>query len=202
MVAASDAMAEMSLLPTSHLRSDDPEAGTPEAGGSGPGDHEGKPHVHRITGEFADPRLTAEFGPMAFRSMYPLHAAGMGLMCVGGVAFTVVERDIPGAAVTGALVVVLGALGLWARVAVHQWQDTKKAQSFGALAWTIIVGAANLLVLISMALDTEEYCSTVDSPTAILATRSSPLALQSSTRCTEWSFGTRPRSLAPCSSDS
>jgi len=120
-------MAEMSLLPTSHLRSDDPEAGTPEAGGSGPGDHEGKPHVHRITGEFADPRLTAEFGPMAFRSMYPLHAAGMGLMCVGGVAFTVVERDIPGAAVTGALVVVLGALGLWARVAVHQWQDTKKA---------------------------------------------------------------------------
>ena len=58
-----------SLLPTSHLRSDDPEAGEPEAGDSDPGDHDGKPHVHRITGEFADPRLTAEFGPMAFRSM-------------------------------------------------------------------------------------------------------------------------------------
>ena len=165
----SDAMAEMSLLPTSHLRSDDPEAGNPEAGDSDPGDHDGKPHVHRITGEFADPRLTAEFGPMAFRSMYPLHAAGIGLMCVGSAAFTVVERDIPEAAVTGALGVVLGALGLWARVAVHQWQDTKKAQSFGALAWTIISVAVNLLVLIGLALATEELCSTVDSPAAILA---------------------------------
>jgi len=106
---------------------------------------------------------------MAFRSMFPLHAAGMGLMCVGGAAFTVAERDLPGAAVTCALGTVLGALGLWARVAVHQWEDTKKAQSFGALAWTIIVVAVNLLVLISMALDTEEYCSTVDSPAAILA---------------------------------
>jgi len=160
------------LLPTGHLRSDDLEAGKPEPGDSDPEDHDaraGKPHVHRITGEFADLRLTAEFGPMVFRSMFPLHAAGLGLLCVGGAALTIAQRDIPGAAVTTALSVVLCALGIWARFAVHQWEDTKKAQSFGALAWAFIVGAVNFLMLTSAALVTEEYCSEVDSLTFILA---------------------------------
>ena len=158
-----------SLLPTSHLRSDDPEAGNLDSDAGDPDARAGKPHVHRITGEFADPRLTAEFGPQVFRSMFPLHAAGLGLVCVGGVAFTVSELDTPMAARLDALGVVLCALGLWARVAVHQWEDTKKAQSFGALAWTIIVGAVNFLMLISAALATENYCSTLDSLATIIA---------------------------------
>ena len=162
----------MELLPSNIRRSDDLEAGKSETSDSDAGDRDAradKPHVHRITGEFADPQLTAEFGPMVFRSMYPLHVVGMGLLCVGAVIYTVAQRDFPEAAIIGALVVVLCALGLWARVAVHRWEDTKKAQSFGALAWTVIVGTSKFLALLGMALATEEYCSEVDTLAAVLA---------------------------------
>merc|ERR1719272_2133003 len=133
------------LLPQDARCSDDPEAGESDAG-----DSDATPPVHPITGAFSDPHRTAEFGPMAFRRMFPLHVVGMGLILCVLVSVAVFERDNVAALFDG-LVGVTVALGLWARVAVHRWEDTKKAQSFGALAWTIFFVAEVALGLVAMA---------------------------------------------------
>ena len=124
--------------------------------------------MHPITGAFSDPHLTTEFGPMAFRRMFPLHQAGMGLMLCAIVAMAVgaaFERDSVAALLDG-LLGVITALGLWARLAVHKWEDTKKAQSFGALAWTIVVVVEVGLGLLTMAGVPDAYCTMLESPVA------------------------------------
>ena len=118
--------------------------------------------MHPITGAFSDPHLTAEFGPTAFRRMFPLHVAGMGLMLCALVSVAVVERGY--VAVLFGLISVTVALGLWARVAVHKWEDTKKAQSFGALSWTVAVVVGIALGLLAMAVAPDAYCTGLDSP--------------------------------------
>ena len=150
-------MCVVSLLPQAARRSDDPNTCDYDAGES-----DATPPVHPITGAFSDPHLTAEFGPKAFRRMFPLHVAGMGLMLCALVSVAVVERGY--VAVLFGLIGVTAALGLWARVAVHKWEDTKKAQSFGALSWTIAVVVGMALGLFAMAGAPDAYCKTLDSP--------------------------------------
>ena len=151
----------VSLLPQDARLSDDPEAGESDAGKS-----DATPPVHPITGAFSDPHLTAEFGPTAFRRMFLLHVAGMGLMLGALVSMTVVERKHAVRFIDG-LFCVTAALGLWARVAVHQLEDTKKAQSLGAHAWTIVVVVGVGIDLLAMAEDPYAYCTGLDSPVAI-----------------------------------
>ena len=131
------------LLARNRVRSDDLEAGD----GPDPVRPPAGPPIHPFTGKFADSEHTVAYRSQAFRKMMPLHIVAMALMIVtellvlasvastGNAASDVV---VSGIAVTACLV-----LGLGARVAVHRWEDQAKAQSAGAMAWTLTVVLAN-----------------------------------------------------------
>ena len=155
------------LLPTSTPRSDDSSS---EACSDDADVRAAELPLHPITGTFADPQLAAEFASMLFRSMFPIHAAGMGLLCCATLPATIiVARDDPGNAASCALYGILAALGLCARVAVHRWEDRTRAQALGALAWAIMNVAGLALDLIELALLPAEYCAEDRTPAAVYA---------------------------------
>ena len=127
------------LLARDRARSDDLEAGD----GPDPVRPPAEPPVHSFTGKFADPEHAVAYRSQAFRMMMPLHIVAIALM-IGIMLFSLASGASTGNAASDAVAAdVAGTaylvLGLGARVAVHRWEDQAKAQSFGAMAWTLTI---------------------------------------------------------------
>ena len=156
-----DGMLGLELLARDRARSDDPESDD----GRDPVRPPAEPPIHPFTGKFADPEHTVAYRSQAFRMMMPLHIVAMALMIVieliflAGVASTGNASDV----VVAGVVTAYFVLGLGTRVAVHRWEDQAKAQSAGAMAWTLTV------VLVSAAKTARPACSNVRAGTWVMA---------------------------------
>ena len=123
----------MTLLARSQARSDDPEADSVEQPLVAPA-------VHPFTGTFAASEHTVAFGSKVFRLMFPLHVVALALVFCVAVSTSVVmtSNTVP---LTAFILIVL-ALALGARIALHRWNCPARAQRFGAIAWTITIACA------------------------------------------------------------
>ena len=125
------------LLARDRARSDDLEAGD----GPDPVRPPAEPPIHPFTGKFADAEHTVAYRSKAFRMMMPLHIVAMTLMIGANLISLAADASTGNAAsdvvVSEVAVTACFVLGLGARVAVHRWEDQAKAQSFGAMAWTL-----------------------------------------------------------------
>ena len=117
-----------------------------------------QPPLHPWTGTFADPQLAAEFRSTVFRRMFPLHVAIMGLTCCVGLAVAVADRAYPVVATLEALSGALLAVGLWARIVVHRWEDATRAQALGATTWTTVCVISSAVELLFVALTPASIC--------------------------------------------
>ena len=98
------------------------------------------PAVHPFTGTFAASEHTVAFGSKAFQLMFPLHVVALALVFCVAVSTSVVmtSNTVP---LTAFILIVL-ALALGARIALHRWNCPARAQRFGAIAWTITIACA------------------------------------------------------------
>ena len=134
----------VTLLARSRARSDDVEADSFEQPLVAPA-------VHPFTGAFAASEHTVAFGSKASRLAFPLHVVALALLlflnCVYATSGT-------------AYVLILLALGLGARIALHRWKCQAKAQQLGAIAWTISVACGSTSEFIDYCLDPKALCET------------------------------------------
>ena len=126
------------LLARDRARSDDLETDD----GPDPVRPPAEPPIHPFTGKFADAEHTVAYRSKAFRMMMPLHIVALALM-ISTLLFVIVSDASAGGAASdvvasGIAIAVCVVLSLGARVAVHRWEDQAKAQSVGAVAWTLI----------------------------------------------------------------
>ena len=125
------------LLARERARSDDLETGD----GPDPVRPTAEPPIHTFTGTFADPEHTVAYRSQAFRMMMPLHIVAMalmiGTMLCGLASVASTGNAAPDVVASGVVMTACFVLGLGARIVVHRWEDQAKAQSFGAMAWTL-----------------------------------------------------------------
>ena len=134
------------LLARSHAQSDDAEAVSFEQPLV-------PPAVHPFTGTFAASEHTVAFGSEAFRLAFPLHVVALALL-----VFTQGVSAMSGTVYL--FILLLLALGLGARIALHRWTCPARAQRFGAIAWTISVACGCTSDLIAYCLDPKALCET------------------------------------------
>ena len=132
----------LTLLARSQARSDDVEADGLQPLVA--------PAVHPFTGTFAASEHTVAFGSKAFRLAFPLHVVAMALLF-----FPLCIHPSSGAEY---FFLLLLALALGARIALHCWTCHARAQRFGAIAWTIIVACGCTADYVAYGLSTEPAC--------------------------------------------
>ena len=134
----------VTLLARSQARSDDVEADSFEQPLVAPA-------VHPFTGTFAASEHTVAFGSKAFRLFFPLHVVALVLLLV--------LHCVPATLGTEYFfILILLALGLNARIALHHWDCPARAQRCGATAWTITVACGFTLDCIVYHLDKKALC--------------------------------------------
>ena len=132
------------LLARSQARSEDLEASSLEQPLVAPA-------LHPFTGMFAAPEHTVAFGSKAFRLFFPLHVVALVLLLV--------LHCVPATLGTEYFfILILLALGLIARIALHHWDCPARAQRCGATAWTITVACGFTLDCIVYHLDPKALC--------------------------------------------
>ena len=97
--------------------------------------------IHPVTGAFADPTHERAFAAHFFRLCFGAHIAMM-LLYISTFAFTWTTSPIPmdaRASLVAGVGFFLAAFGLIARVRIHQWDDTERAQRVGAGIWTTLM---------------------------------------------------------------
>ena len=150
------------LLARDQARSDDLETGD----GPDPVRPPAETPIHPFTGKFADPEHSVAYRSQVFRKMMPLHIAAMALVIVtellvlAAIASTGNASDV---VVSEVVVTACLVLSLGARIVVHRWEDQAKAQSVGAMAWTLTV------VLVSAAKTARPACPNVRAGTWVIA---------------------------------